>query len=263
MEKGPIIGRGRTVEIFTWKDNQVLKLFLEGFTAEGAERELVATQVAYDAGMPVPATERIVEVDGRWGIVFERVDGPIMLEDLLSRPWKVVRYAQVMAELHAEMYSCEVAVLPSLREDIEGVVRNQARLPGDVNHILIDALKLTDGNSLLHGDLHPENIIMSPRGPVIIDWRGAKRGNPLADVTRTWFLLRMSASLPDTKRQWLINSFRWLFCSVYMKHYRRLHVYSEQDLTAWRLPVVALRLELEPITEERQRLLAYIDAHIR
>jgi hypothetical protein len=49
---------------------------------------------------------------------------------------------------------------------------------------------------------------------------------------------------------------------MYMKHYRKLHLHSEQHLAAWRLPIVALRLEFQPITEERQRLLAYIEAHL-
>ena len=32
------------------------------------------------------------------------------------------------------------------------------------------------GDRVLHIDLHPENVIISPAGPVVIDWSGASAG---------------------------------------------------------------------------------------
>ena len=48
---------------------------------------------------------------------------------------------------------------------------------------------LDDGDRLVHLDLHPLNVIMSPRGPVVIDWANAARGDPLLDVALTYVLL--------------------------------------------------------------------------
>jgi uncharacterized protein (TIGR02172 family) len=262
VEKGRLIGQGRTAEIFEWKNNQVLKLFLEGFPAAFLKREAQVTQAVHKAGLPVPAVEGVVEVDGRVGIVFERVEGPTMLEDMLSRPWKFARYARMMAKLQAEMHSREIAALPSLREDLEGVVQNQAGMPENVRQALVDALRLPDGNSVLHGDFHPENIIMSSRGPVIIDWPEAKRGNPLADAARTWLLIRMGTPTPGTKMQWLIKLSRRWFYSMYSKRYRELRPYSEQDMAAWRVPIVAARLFFESIAEERRDLTIFLESHL-
>jgi aminoglycoside phosphotransferase (APT) family kinase protein len=39
-------------------------------------------------------------------------------------------------------------------------------------------------------DLHPLNVIMSPRGPIVIDWPNARRGDPMADVALTYALIR-------------------------------------------------------------------------
>lgn len=44
---------------------------------------------------------------------------------------------------------------------------------------------MPDGNQLCHGDFWGGNILMSPRGEVIIDWNRACYGNPLADLART------------------------------------------------------------------------------
>ncbi len=55
MEKGARIGRGRTAEVFAWKDNQVLKLFLEWVSARDVDYEARVTEQAHRAGLPVPA----------------------------------------------------------------------------------------------------------------------------------------------------------------------------------------------------------------
>ena len=36
--------------------------------------------------------------------------------------------------------------------------------------------------ALCHGDFHPFNVMLSPRGPIVIDWNNAHIGNPLEDV---------------------------------------------------------------------------------
>ena len=43
----------------------------------------------------------------------------------------------------------------------------------------------------MHGDLHPMNVILTDRGPVVIDWEGARIGPRDADVAITWMLLEI------------------------------------------------------------------------
>ncbi|MFI1467891.1 phosphotransferase family protein [Streptomyces wuyuanensis] len=38
---------------------------------------------------------------------------------------------------------------------------------------------------MLHLDLHPGNVILTQRGPVVIDWCNAGAGDPAADVAMT------------------------------------------------------------------------------
>src|SRR5260370_24192024 len=41
----------------------------------------------------------------------------------------------------------------------------------------------------LHRDLHPINVLLSPKGPVVIDWTNAARGSGASDVALTWLLM--------------------------------------------------------------------------
>ena len=38
------------------------------------------------------------------------------------------------------------------------------------------------------GDLHPANVILSPDGPVVIDWTNARRGGGEADLADVWIV---------------------------------------------------------------------------
>ena len=262
--KGLRIARGRTAEVFLWENSQILKLFLEGFPARLAEYEARVTGAAHDAGLPVPAVEGVVEIDGRTGIVFERVDGTTIDGPQLAVPWTLVRYARMCAELHAAVHSCELPGAISQRERLEEVIRQAPGLPTDTREAVLNALQqLPDGNVLCHNDFHPGNVMMSSRGPIIIDWMTATRGNPLADVARTSLVLRIGtrAGVGALERR-ISNFVGSQFYSVYLRKYLELRPVSRRQISAW-LPVMAAARLAEPIPEERQRLLALIETGLR
>jgi len=207
----------------------------------------------------------VVEVGGRLGIVFERVDGHIMTRAAASKPWKASRYARMMAELHVAMHSCEVAGLPSQRQSLETTIQDLAPLPAKMKEALLKVLEhLPDGSALCHGDLHPDNIIMSSRGPIIIDWMGAKGGNPLADVARTSLILRFGGP-PDTGilARPLLRLGGSLLNSMYLKEYLRLRTTSRERISVW-LPLLAAARLIEPVPEaEKKRLLALVEARVK
>ncbi|WP_159944877.1 MULTISPECIES: phosphotransferase [unclassified Nocardiopsis] len=51
--------------------------------------------------------------------------------------------------------------------------------------------------SLLHLDLHPDNIVITPAGPVVIDWTNAREGEPDLDAAVTALILaQVSLTFP-------------------------------------------------------------------
>ncbi len=199
-------------------------------------------------------------MDGRRGIVFERVEGPELTMALLSRPWRFPKLAGMMAELHARMHACELPELTSHREDLKRIIRNRLSLPEDNKEGLLNILEqLPDGNTLCHGDFHPENILMTAQGPIIIDWWTAKRGNPLADVARTSLLLHVGTP-PDVGAfsKQLHNMGGSLLYSFYSRKYLRLIPASRKEIDDWLPLVAAARLAAEAIPGEKEQLLTII-----
>jgi len=257
--KGELLARGRTAEVFAWKNGQVLKLFLEKYPAEYVAYEARVTGAIHKAGLPAPAVGGVVEVEGRQGIILERLDGPSMLQVLRSRPWRIGQLGRTQAELHAAIHSCEMPELPSLRENLRGAIQAQADLPNETKGAVLNHLEqLPDGNTLCHGDFHPDNILMSSRGPVVIDWANPRRGDPLADVASSSLLLRLAPLPQFMAEKWMINMLRAWFHSAYLKRYLELRPFSRDRISAWELPLVASRLA-DNIPDEREIILAFVE----
>ncbi len=111
-DKGTFIGRGRIAEVFAWGDNQVLKLFYNGRFPDSIVQEARIGRLVYEAGLATPAVGDIVELEGRQGIIFERMNGPSMLAEMSAKPWKLIQSARILAELHASMHNHVIANLP-------------------------------------------------------------------------------------------------------------------------------------------------------
>ena len=118
--------------------------------------------------------------------------------------------------------------------------------------------QLPDSNTVCHIDFHPDNILMSSHGPVVIDWSNPRRGDPLADVAATSLLFRLAPIPQFMAGRWIINMLRDWFHTIYLKRYLQLRPGSRKQIAAWELPLVTSRL-LDNIPEEKALLLAFIE----
>jgi hypothetical protein len=142
--------------------------------------------------VPVPNLIYAVEIEGRRGIIYERVEGSSMLVLSTAKPWLLFRLARQMAELQTQIHQQDGTGLPSLRESLESTIQHVEVLPPDLKTGVLNLLdRLPDANAMRHFDFHPGQVLITTKGPVIIDWMTARQGHPLADVARTSIILRI------------------------------------------------------------------------
>ncbi len=258
---GPLLTQGRTAEVYAWRENRILKLFYDWVPAEWAQHECDIGRLIAGTTLPTPRMVDSREVGGRQGIIYERVNGPSMLKLISSRPWLVLRMARQFAELHTLIHRQAgkglIPLRPSLKMSIE-----QAELPADLRARALGILeKLADYDRLCHFDFHPDQVLMTANGPVIIDWMTALQGDPLADVARTSVLF-LVGQVPygGGAMRALVNLYRGFFYRAYLGRYLELNRGRTRDeIQRWMIPIAAARLQ-EAIPGEREALIKLIEA---
>jgi RIO-like serine/threonine protein kinase len=139
VDPGELLASGRAADVFDQGDGTVLRRYRTDHDC-GPEAELMSW--LRKVGFLVPAVKG---ASGR-DIIMELIAGPTMLGDLEARPWMVASHIRTLA---------------NLQKSLNGIVAPE--------WISTDQ-RIPSGRSLLHLDFHPMNVIMSPGGPVVIDW---------------------------------------------------------------------------------------------
>lgn len=264
LSPGPFIAKGRTAEVYAWHDNQILKLFYAWCPPHWAQHEIEIGCALATTTLPTPKLIDALEIGGRQGIIYERVDGPSMLRVSSAKPWLLFRLARQLAELHIEIHKQNGFGLTPLRSSLRATIQQVENLPTNLKAGVLRLLeKLPDDSALCHFDLHPDQVLITARGPVIIDWMTAHQGHPLADVART-FIILMVGQVPYagwTMRA-ILNLWRGLFYRTYIARYLELQPGVTQDeIRTWMIPVAAGRLK-EQIRGEEEPLLRFIQSYL-
>lgn len=234
MKKGLSVGQGKTADVFTWGDNEIVKLFKKGYPADLIENEASLSQKVYELGLPVPAFGGFVEIEGRSGLVFERIRGEILGKLVAANPANLGKYAQIMAELHFEMHKLYVPEFPFWGTRMASAIKGHKTLVPEEKVSLLEELhRRAEGDTLCHGDFHPYNILISAREPVIIDWGNAGRGNQVADAGLTSLGLKIG-KLPEYESKIaVLESCRLGLRQVYLAEYLRLSSLAAVDFASW------------------------------
>ena len=143
---------GRDADLFALDAARVLRRYRAGgdATAEATVMRYVAAH-----NYPVPAVHQAHDAD----IVMERLNGPTMFEAVGNGGLDERAAGAILAELHHRL------------------------------HLLPARLSKDPAVRILHMDLHPANVMLVERGPVVIDWRNTAEGDPNLDVAMTALIL--------------------------------------------------------------------------
>jgi Ser/Thr protein kinase RdoA (MazF antagonist) len=226
-----LVAVGRTAEVFVIEGDRVLKLDRPEWNGV-SHFEAGVLRAAHAAGLPVPEVFESVTVEGRHGIVLERVDGASLTE-FLSGGADVDECAERFVALHQELQATGLPSLPDLVPRLDDEIRRSG-LPAELCDELRDRLAVLAHGQLsrvCHFDLHPDNVLVSGRGWVVIDWLTAANGPPIADFART-LLLRADTSDPVMRA----------FTGAVRRYARDRRGFDDDAVRSWTPVLAAARL---------------------
>jgi hypothetical protein len=263
---GEKIGEGAMADIHAWAPGQVVKLFKAGVPPRLGGHEARMTRAVFAAGGPAPEVLDEVTLEGRFGIVLPRLDGPTLLQLLLTGAMTAERAGAILATLYISVHKTPPPPdVPSLRDWFYYA----SQLPGGMpRHIATGILALIErlppGDGLCHADLHPGNVIMTADGPRLIDWLGTVRAHAALDLGRCHVTLSDLVYAPedyDPARPRALNA-------AVQSEYARLAGLSPAALTAAiepYLPILRAFALAERATNpgRRERLIRRVEAALR
>ncbi len=208
---GEKIGEGAFADVHAWAPGRVVKLFKAGVPRRIPWFEARMTRAAFAAGAPAPEVLDEVTVEGRFGIVLPRLDGPTLLQLVQTGAVSPAEAGAILATLGFSVHKTPPPpeALP-LRDYMEGSFRlSGGTVPGPIAAGILALIdRLPPEGRLCHCDLHPGNVIMTAEGPRLIDWTGTKRGSVALDLGCSHIILSeiQPKSFGDPERQRAVDA---------------------------------------------------------
>lgn len=255
MEIGKIVGRGRTADVFEYGHDSIIKILKPRFSNSLAEKEEKLHTIVQDSGLPVPKLLDVVMIDGKKGLVYQKINGISMLDSIRDNPNKMPDYANDLASLHIDISRCKIDDdrLETVNKRYLSWIENTDILTAEDKEKVLSYLgELPHGNSLCHSDFHADNILIDNGKYYIIDWLTAAKGSFCADVMRSFMLIKYSSAADDLDITQEIRMGIDLFSKIYIDGVLKAGKLSLDDVFRWELPVLAARLwEGVPKSEEK------------
>ena len=222
-----VIGQGATTKIYR-DGNTAIKLYVNAPHDE-ADNEARNQQVAYNAGLPVPAVYGVRRLgDNTVALDMEYINGQPLMQQGMNKDDR--RNAiHTLVKLQCMVHKVQATGLPKQAESISWKIGNTGFLESSEKERLLSLLDcLNDGSECLcHGDFHPFNILYDGSKHWIIDWVDAAIGSPLADACRTYLIFRQHMSRS---------------AGIYLNAFCKETKSKQEDVLAWQPVIAAARL---------------------
>lgn len=193
--------KGGTGECYRLDEDTILKLYYEGFPEERVIREKECARAALIAGVPTAISYEMVRAGDRKGIIYEMVQGKTLAETIREDPSRAAEMGRIFAGIARTLHRAEVREpdLPGVTKSIRDAAAKTSYLPEAARKRIFGFLDELDRyRHYVHGDFHPNNVIMTRNdGPMLIDMGGFSVGCPLFDPATAYFSLFES---PEAKQ---------------------------------------------------------------
>lgn len=261
---GEKIGEGFFADVHAWAPGQVVKLFKPGILQWVVQHEAQMTRAAFAAGGPAPEVLGDVTLDGRFGFVLPRLDGPTLTQAMRTGAITREQAGAILARLCLAVHRTRPPPgALSLREAMDARLRFAGPvLPERITTGVLALIEHLAGDDVLcHSDLHPSNVIMTAQGPRLIDWLGAARAPAAYEIAQCHVLIA------ELDPEYADDPERAPVSSVLQAEYARLAGIAPAALTAAMqpyLPIVRVFLLLSGAKfEMRERLMQRVEAALR
>lgn len=283
LKTDKILGLGRSSEVYEYGHDTVLKLYLKEHGYETVKWEYDKLSDAKNHNIPVPAVYELIEHDGCFGIIMERIYGESLLgimanhiietggENITSDGLSdlMINGIKRTAHLLYSIHSVKADLMDTNYAIINRAIHYNNHITDDEKRIVLNILdSLPKGNTVCHGDPNPGNILVNGDKIAFIDWMFVGTGNPMYDLveyiitTKYLFLETVEENKPVKK---FIDNYAEEMINIFFNEYSKISGFIITDIDKWLIPLLVNRLngggsdeyKQNILTDVRKKLLVY------
>ncbi len=232
-----LVGKGVTASVYIYDEDNVIKVFRDVVPKAEIQHEYDCAMLVENLGIRTPAARKIVESDQGTGIIYERVRGVTLSDEMQQDKSKLyeygVRYGGQVRNIHEKhVMNASIPVaneafkrLFDHSEDFVSAAEKE-EMTG-----YIDLVPKAD--CLLHGDIAPVNIMVQNGRLIIIDVPTVMVGHPVFDLLQPFTFCRETTrlfgiymALSDEDKNSPVGRF--------LSRFEKRYLDEEQSETVWK-----------------------------
>lgn len=193
IEGCELIGSGASGDVYRIDDDTVVKVYRNPGSLAEIEQEQNLSRLAFVRGIPTVIPFGAAKIGDKYGSLFEFADAQTLSKYISEHPKEldgiITEYAEFLSVIHSAEF--KPGDLPAVKDVYMLWLDETAGfLPGEVKDRLMYLLRsMPDDFHALHGDIQPNNIMISGGNLTVIDLHNLGTGNRVFDFGGLFFSL--------------------------------------------------------------------------
>lgn len=199
LDECELIGRGGMGAVYRISADEIVKVNYNPAEDENLKMELAKAKEAFLLGIPTAISFDIVDCgEGKKGVIYETIKSKSIGELIQSNPERLEeltkKYVAHIKALHS--ITTDNKIFNNAKDNFANQLKNAAKYytEEEVKELkrIYDVLPL--GNTIVHGDGHPKNVMMQGNDAYWIDMEMMSVGHPIYDLIAISVVIKIEAS---------------------------------------------------------------------
>ena len=193
-----LLGAGANGRVYRIDPERIVKVYNSvSNPPEKIKREQASARQAFIHGIPSAIPFDIVKVGNELGMIYELINAQTLGQAVHREPHRLEEYALKMSSLLKQLHSTEIekGIMPDARDTLKvwaDIAANSDYFrKDDIQKVyeLINSIPFR--NTIIHGDYHPGNIMVSDDELILIDMGDVSLGHPIIDLLGIYQLMSL------------------------------------------------------------------------